>query len=189
MPAELRVDEGLNEEYERIKRRFLAQGHILAIKECPAELFKLPPKEMLAASGITGCTVLEYTSDTIDSTRPANDRIGGRTVGVLDPEGQRRSVIFMRNDYPPEYSPALALVCKVCMLYHELGHADDFREGVNFQHEKGHYSAKRSEAYADDFAKRHLRRIRCIKVVDGQERRGTLWDWYREVRYVGEFSN
>src|SRR5262245_36647620 len=99
----------------------MARGHILKIEECPSELFKLPPQEQLEACGISGCTALQYMSDTYDAAQPANERIGGRMIPV-EKEGQRYSVIFMRNDYGPDLPVAQVVMTKFCILYHELGH-------------------------------------------------------------------
>src|SRR5262249_48225343 len=145
-------------------------------------LFKLPPQEQLEACGISGCTALQYMSDTYDAAQPANERIGGRMIPV-EKEGQRYSVIFMRNDYGPDLPVAQVVMTKFCILYHELGHAEDFYQGINYDHKKRECSIRKAEAYADDFAVKHLKKIKCEKVVQGKKRDTTLGDWYRENRY------
>jgi hypothetical protein len=184
MADELLVPESLPEEYEKIKRQFLARGHVLAIKECPAEVFKLSAQEQLEACELTGCTALQYLSDTHDAAEPANEHIGGRMVPV-EKGGQRYSVIYMRNDYGPDVPAAQVIASKVCILYHELGHAEDLYQGINYNHKKRECSLKRAEAYANDFAERHLKRIKCERIVAGRKRETTLGDWFREHRYRG----
>ncbi|SRR5260370_9975041 len=183
---EYQIDEGLRQEYEAIKGRYLAQGHIIAIKECATEVFDLPLGAMLEACGVTGCTPIEYLSPNYDAAAPGNDKIAGKMIGVETAKG-RRAVILMRRDYPSEMHPAFVTACKVCVLYHELGHAHDFNEGINFRHRERGYNAEKAEAYADAFAQEKLKKIKCVKIVNGKKVPTTLWDWYRQSRYRGEF--
>jgi hypothetical protein len=181
---ELRVPESLCEGYERTKKQFALKSHILAILECPADLFKLPEQEQLKACGLTGCTVLQYAHDAYDAVKPENERIGGRMVPV-EKNGRRYAVILIRNDYEPDRSDAQVIMTKFCILYHELGHAEDLYQGINFDHKNKQCTIRQAEAYADDFAVRHLKRVKCEKIVAGKAHETTLGDWYRENRYRG----
>jgi hypothetical protein len=184
--VEYRIDESLHQEYEAIKTRFLAKDHILAIKECESKIFGLPDEEKLEVCGISGCRPLLYFADTYDQNAPGDHRIAGRHIPVQTSTG-RSSVILVRSDYPTDYPPSFVCACKVCILFHELGHADDFYEGYNFKHTKMEYDPEAGEKYADAFAKERLKRIRCQKIVEGKESPATLWDWYSQVRYIGSF--
>jgi hypothetical protein len=183
---EFLIPESLHQEYEQAKRQFLAKGYILTIKECPSELFKLPAREQLEACEVSGCTALQYMSDTYNVAEPANERIGGRMIPV-EKESKRYSVIFIRSDYDPDVPAAQMIMSKFCILYHELGHAEDFYQGINYNHTKREFSVKKAEAYADDFAVRHLKRIKCEMLVEGKKRTTTLGDWYRQNRYRGVY--
>jgi hypothetical protein len=184
---EFRIPERLHEEYARVKKQFLRKGHILAIQECSSELFKLPPQQQLEVCGLLDCTALEYMSYTYDSVQPSNERIGGRMFPV-EKKGKHYSVILIRDDYGPDITPAQVLMYKFCILYHELGHAEDFYQGVNYNHTKREVSIKQAEGYADDFAVKHLKRIKCEEIVQGKTKRPSLADWYRKHRYKGVYS-
>src|SRR5437588_9662320 len=134
-PIEYMIDESLEQEYEVIKARFLAQGHILAIKDCESKIFCLPDDAKLEACGIIDCRVLLYYANTYDQNAPGDQHIAGRHIPVETSNG-RSSVILTRSDYPEDQSPAFVCACKVCILYHELGHAHDFYEAYNFNHVK-----------------------------------------------------
>jgi hypothetical protein len=182
--TEFLIDESLSQEYESIKVRFLAKGHILAIKECESKVFSLPDEAKLEACGITGCRPLLYFADTNDQSAPGDHRIAGRHIPVQT-STDRSSVILMRSDYPAELPPPFVCASKVCVLYHELGHANDFYEGYNFQHSTMRYDPEAGEKYADAFAKERLKRLKCQKIVDGQQSPASLWDWYSQARYIG----
>jgi hypothetical protein len=141
---------------------------------------------MLNACGITDCRPLLYSVPTYDQSAPGNNQIGGRHIGVRTATG-RSSVIVMRSDYPAELSPAFVCACTICILYHELGHAHDFREGFNFNHHSMQYDPEAGEKYADAFARERLKQIKCKKVVEEKDFSATLWQWYNQVRYIGNF--
>jgi hypothetical protein len=182
------IPESLNQEYESIKARFLAKGHIFSIKECESTVFLLSDQEKLEACGIMGCKAITYYADTYDQNAPGELRTAGRHIGVQTEVG-RSSVILMRRDYPAEYSPESVVAYKVCTLYHELGHADDFYEGINFRHAETQIDAEAAEKYADAFARERLKRIKCEKIVDGKTWPATLWDLYNQQMPARKFSH
>lgn len=188
MMPQFLIDESLNKEYDSIKKRFLAKGHILAIEECEGKLFTLSDEAQLEACGIKDCRPLSYRAETIDVSAPGDEEIGGRTIAVQTSTG-RSSVILMKNDYSTDAPPAFVCACKICILHHELGHADDIdiHEGINFSHTLRRVDLEGAEKYADAFAKEKLKRIKCKKKADGKEYHATLWDFWRQVRHVGNY--
>jgi len=180
------VPHNLSEDYEQVKKQFGAMSHILAIQECGADLFKLPAQEQLEACGIRGCTALQYAGDAYDATQPDIQRIGGRMIPV-EKDGRRYAAVLVRSDYERSLPDAQVIMTKFCILYHELGHAEDFYQGINFNHKNKVCATKQAEAYADDFAVRHLKRIKCERIVKGITHKTTLGDWFRGKRYRGQY--
>jgi hypothetical protein len=173
-------------EFETAKARFSKEAHILAIKECGAEVFPLAEQQMLEAVGLEGCTALQYFADCYDQNAGTADQIAGRHIGVLTAMG-RLSVILLRDQYVTRHSDAFVAAYKVCTLYHEVGHAEDFRRGINFNHTNKTTRPKEAEEFADSFAKRRLQHIKCHEMVKGEPPPPTLWDFYSSVRHKGSF--
>jgi hypothetical protein len=48
-------------------------------------------------------------------------------------------------------------------------------------------SLKRAEAYANEYAIRHLKRIKVEMIEEGKTRKATLADWYRQISYQGDY--
>src|ERR1022692_3993050 len=82
-----RFFEALSQEYEIVKSRYLAIGHILAIKDCATEVFTMSNEEKLKTCGLTACSTIEYTSDSYDKNSQA-DQIGGQHFGVMTSIGR-----------------------------------------------------------------------------------------------------
>jgi hypothetical protein len=181
------VPENLQGQYERIRRRFARQGHILAILECPDSVFLLSDEQKLARYGLRDYTTLRYLAKTYDKNAPGDEQIAGRAVQLSGPKG-RVSAIFLREQYQGFDNPTYFWVCKLGVLYHELGHADDFRQGINFNHRKMIYKPKEGEEYADRFAKKYLSRIPCVKFLDDKPEKSNLWEVYGAIRYQGKFA-
>lgn len=55
--------------------------------------------------------------------------LGGYTLFFRDPDGQDFSIIFLRK--PPELDSESAAKINMGVLFHELGHVDDFERGLN----------------------------------------------------------
>lgn len=179
LPIEVDV-ESMKQKYKAIKANFLAKDHILAIEECGSAIFTLPDEDKLKRLGIKG-RPLQFRSETFDQSAPPDEEIAGRHIGVEIDDG-RLSVILMKSDYSAD--PAYVCALKICVLYHELGHANDFYEEINFRHSTMNCDTEASEKYADRFAKKRLKRIRCQP-----DQPPTLWDFYEKLMYVGKYSS
>jgi hypothetical protein len=177
----------MEQEYKTAKERFSKQNHILAIKECGTEVFQMPDQEKLAAVGIADCTALLYMAKCYDERALGPEEIGGRMIPVRATSGKMAAVILMKNDFSEKYSPPEVAAFKVCFLYHEAGHADDFVKGVNFVHARMECRLKEAEEFADMFAKRRLQHIKCHEPVHGEPSPPTLWDLYDSLRHRGRF--
>jgi hypothetical protein len=141
---------------------------------------------MLEAVDLAGYTALQYLTDCYDQNARTADWIAGRHIGVLSAMG-RGSVILIRDKYTTGHSDLFVAAYKVCILYHEAGHAEDFRRGLNFNHTDKKSRIKDAEEFADDFAKKRLQHIRCHPKITGEPPPPTLWDFYSSVIHKGSF--
>lgn len=155
-------------------------------KECEGKVFTLSDEAQLEACGITGCRPLPFVAEAVDASAPGAEEIGGRTIAAQTSAG-RSCVILMRNDYPADAPPAFVCASRICILYHELGHVRDMREGINFNHATMAVDLEGAEKYADAFAKEKLKQIKCRKLVDGKEYPATLWEFWDQVRHIGNY--
>lgn len=80
--------------------------------------------------------------------------VGGWTQIVEDRDGCRGAVVFMKRD-PKK---AVCDAANISLFLHELGHVDDFANGVNWIIEKP-VDMEALELYAHEFA--------CRKMIDG----------------------
>lgn len=183
---DLRLPDSFHGEFERIKARFLAKGHILAIKDCRPAFFKLPLQERLAACGLQEAIALDYLSDPAACAVPAGATRAGCMIPVAA-DGARSSVILILNQFPRHFDSKWVMLFRICVLYHELGRAEDLRCGACFDHSTQECRQKEADEYAAKFARRYLDDILCERTIEGKFEILTLWDWYAEVNYLGTF--
>ena len=87
----------------------------------------------------------------------------------------RSSVILIQYEYADNEQ---ANLLRIAILYHELGHADDFKKGINFNHHTLTFHLPKAEEYADAFAKQYLQEFNVRK----GNAQFTIWDFYNERR-------
>lgn len=175
--------------YGKEKERFKKEGHILAIQECSGEDFLLTCEERLKKYGFGDYAMVGLGTDTVDVSPLANSGeqyTAGRAVPVKR-LGGFHTIIFLRERFDDCPSELIHWVVKLGVLFHELGHAWDFKTGLHTDLETGVSDAEKAEEYADKFAKKRLSRIAC----DFDSNAGmltNLWECYDRFRHRGIFQ-
>jgi|GEM_PF-5163838 len=175
--------------YEKEKKRYAKQAHILMIQECPAEDFLLTSKERLEKYGFGDYTTVVLTTDVVDTSpaaMSAENNTAGRAVPVKGPNGFRTAV-FVREQFENCPNDLVHWVVKLGVLYHELGHAWEHKVGPHTNLQQGTSDLQGAEEYADKFAKIRLSRVTCSFPSTA----GTLtnlWDCFDLFRHKGTYQ-
>lgn len=175
--------------YEKEKTRYAKQSHILLIQECPAEDFLLTSNERLKKYGFADYTTVVLTTDVVDTSPAANsadNNTAGRACPVQGPDGFRTAV-FLLEQFDNCPNDLVHWVLKLGVLYHELGHAWEYKVGPHTDLHKGTSDLQGAEEYADEFAKVRLSRVRCsFKSSVGPLT--NLWDCFDLYRHKGKYQ-
>jgi hypothetical protein len=95
--------------------------------------------------------------------------LGGWTSAVRNQYGKVQPIIFVRRAserHESEQSEESIVAHKLLVLIHEMGHADDIRRSINYNHEKLELAIVEAELYAHDFVVRHCRKLGYRLMLD-----------------------
>jgi hypothetical protein len=176
--------------YEKEKKRYAKEAHILTIRECSAEDFLLTSKERLEKYGFGEYTTVVLTTDVVDTSPAANteeNNTAGRAVPVKGSDGFR-TAIFLRERFENCPNDLVHWVVKLGVLYHELGHAWEHKVGPHTNLEQGTTNLQGAEEFADEFAKTRLSRVAC-RFPSSVGLLTNLWDCFDLFRHKGTYQN
>jgi hypothetical protein len=112
--------------------------------------------ELLEQHGIKGFQIHYW--DTDDERSSAGGTDGGFMQAIYDQAGAYRTVIFLarKNRDDMKEADTFNNIANLAVLYHELGHVDDFEKRINFQFSKK-LDMTQAELYAHHFGCRRLK--------------------------------
>ena len=175
--------------YEKEKKKYAKEAHILTIQECPAEDFLLTSEERLEKYGFGEHTTVVLETDIIDSSVAAtseDNNTAGRAVPVKGANGFRTAV-FLRERFDNCPSELIHWVIKLGVLYHEVGHAWEQKVGPHTNLELGTSNLQGAEEYADEFAKQRLLRVAC-RFDSTTGTLTNLWECFDLFRHKGTYE-
>jgi hypothetical protein len=180
------IPRGMRERYEQAVQKYSLMRHILCIQECPGADFNLTSAARLSKYGYGDYEAITLITPTVDINPTNTDNVAGRTVPVSGPRGNL-AAIFLRASYDDCPDETTLWIVKYGVLFHEFGHADDFRLGRYTDLAKGSSDWEKAETFADNFAEVHLNEIRCDKVVHGRKEKCGLWEVYQHFGHQGVY--
>jgi len=154
-------------EFERWKKMEVVKG-ILGVFELEDDDYRQKETQaLLGQLGFGSCTQLFYNVES-DNSVALNEKpttLGGWTSAVRDHHGHVRPIVFIQKNVPqqPDATEHLSeegtAVFKLIVLMHELGHAEDIRKSVNYNHQSLEIDIVSAEIYAHEFVLRNCRRL------------------------------
>jgi hypothetical protein len=162
------------DEYDAIRRVKPVKGLLGVFEFNDKEFYALSLEDKLGQAGFPGHSIVYYTAD-IDHGPLDKSATGvGHTCAVRSPAGKMRSIIFVRKDIAvksevddPHLKREVEFGVRILLLLHEMGHADDIRKGVNYDHENLTLDVVAAEVYAHGFALAEAKR-RDYRLALGQ---------------------
>ena len=162
------------DEYERWKKMEVVKGLLGIFELADEDYLEKETKDLLPAIGFSSCEQLFYGVE-VENTgglHKETSTAGGWTSAVRDQHGKIRAVIFVRRDVPPHPdddevpSDESTAAHKLLVLMHEMGHADDIRKEVNYDHNSLTLGIVEAELYAHDFVVRHCQKLGYRLMLD-----------------------
>lgn len=121
----------------------------------------------LAGVGLGDHRILKWNSELSRKGHSPEDDVhgAGAANAVMTDGGRIISVVFLRKHVPSDsddgFHDEFESVVKLLVLLHEVGHAKDMLEQINFKHDTGTVDIVSAEAFAHLFALRHLKKRNC----------------------------
>jgi len=150
--------------FDKLKRSAIVKS-LKGIYELSDDAFyKLTLEQKLEHVGLNGHSIVYYNCEhdnEKDHHANSTAKGTGSTSAVLDPSGNIRPIIFLRDRIDVDESNEesddgtkieVAHAIQILVLLHELGHADDIAKGINFNHDERRLDLVAAEIYAHRFA-------------------------------------
>lgn len=160
------------DEYDRWKRMQVVKGLLGIFELDDSDYFTKETRDLLPKFGLGACKQLFHDVE-VENTgglRDDSSSPGGWTSAVRDQYGKVRPIIFIRRDIPNDSNEDLSdegiAICKLLVLIHEMGHADDIRKSINYNHVTLELNIVDAELYAHDFVVRHCRKLGYRLMLD-----------------------